>query len=85
MAAGLGAFTVRHAGQSFRCRAPRGKRRRLTCKNLSTSTVSGTRRKRGKARRAGVSRKDCLKANGRLRKGYRFGKGGRCIKAKRSR
>lgn len=80
MASGLGAVTVRHAGQSFRCRAPRGKRRRLACKNLSTSTTRGTRRKRGKGR--SPSRKDCLKANGRLRKGYRFGKNGRCIKAK---
>ena len=80
MSAGLGAITVHHAGQSFRCRAPRGKRRRLACKNLSTSTVRGSRRRAGKGRKAG--HKPCLKANGRIRKGWRLGKGGRCIPAK---
>lgn len=40
-------------------------------------------RKFSGSKRSGLSgAKSCTKANGRLKKGFRYGKGGRCVKAK---
>jgi hypothetical protein len=41
-------------------------------------TLLGTRRKR----RRKANKTSCKTSRGRLRKGWRYGKGGRCIKAK---
>jgi hypothetical protein len=37
----------------------------------------------GRARRRKGGKKACMSARGKVKKGWRLGKGGRCIKAKR--
>lgn len=48
----------------------------------ATCSTGGKRRKGRKAKASGGARKPCQKQNGRLKKGWRYGKNGRCIKAK---
>ena len=67
----LGNVNVRYKGKTYDCHHPRkgkGKNNRLNCRR-----AGGT--KHGNA-------KPCQKANGRLKKGWRYGKNGRCIAAK---
>lgn len=48
-------------------------------------SVAGSLGRRRRRRHAGLgaSKKSCTKANGRLKKGWRWGKGGRCVRAKK--
>jgi hypothetical protein len=41
------------------------------------------RRRRRRAAGLGASRKSCLNSKGKLKPGYKFGKGGRCVRAKK--
>lgn len=41
------------------------------------------RRRRKSSGLAAASRKACVNAKGKLRKGFKFGKGGRCVRAKK--
>lgn len=44
--------------------------------------TSGKGRKRSSKGTGAKARKECQKQNGRLKKGWRYGKGGRCVRAK---
>lgn len=57
------------------------RRRRTRRRGLGAVQLLGARRGKRKAKKATA----CKTAKGKLRKGWRFGKGGRCIKAKAKR
>lgn len=62
-----------------------GRRRRSRRMRFMLGSVAGSLGRRRRRRHAGLgaSKKSCTKANGRLKKGWRWGKGGRCVRAKK--
>lgn len=62
-----------------------GRRRRSRRMRFMLGSVAGSLGRRRRRRRhagLGASRKSCLNSKGKLKPGYRFGKGGRCVRAK---
>lgn len=61
----------------------RRRSRRMRFMLGSVGSAFGRRRSRRRRRMGlGASSKTCLTAKGKLKKGWRFGRGGRCVRAK---
>jgi len=59
------------------------RRRRPSPFMFGLGSLAKRRRRRKSSGLAAASRKSCVKANGKLKKGFKFGKGGRCVRAKK--